>query len=271
MDYIQGQEILLDKIAIDQLKSEPYKEWYENGYSEYQVADEIRSELSQLNKGVKIEIYFGTWCADSRREVPRFLKIMDEIGVNKSGITLIGVDHADSVYKQSPSKTERELSIYRVPTFRILKSNQEIGRIVEYPIESLESDLLSILNGSKYNPNYRSFPIIDQWLADGILIQPNYSIRGLANQLRIQVYHFGEINSVAHVLLDQSRIDESITLYRINAYLFSDIASCLVMLARAYGKTGNIENALKVYRDAWELEPGDDDIFNELVTLARSQ
>ncbi len=43
-----------------------------------------------------------------------------------------------SRYKQAPKHEEQGLNIYRVPTFYCVLKNVEIGRIIEYPIESLD-------------------------------------------------------------------------------------------------------------------------------------
>ena len=266
---LKGQP-LLDEVQLAQLQLEPYKEWFHDGFEAYQTGADAIKNLKSSRKDFTYEIYFGTWCGDSRREVPRFLKMLDDIGVMESRIKLIALDREDGVYKQSPSKYEKDLGIYRVPTFRVLKNGNEVGRIVEYPVESLEADLLSVVEGKAYTPNYHTFPVIDDWLEQGLMSGPNTSIRGLANQLRPHVFHFTELNSVAHVLMDQGKTLEALKVYRMNAYLFNDNATCLVMLARAYNKLGKLDKALNVYKEAWKLEPGDEDIFTEMMEVASS-
>jgi hypothetical protein len=41
-----------------------------------------------------------------------------------------------------------------VPTFIFMKDGQELGRIVEYPLESLEKDMAKILSGVDYKHAY---------------------------------------------------------------------------------------------------------------------
>ncbi len=83
----------------------------------------------------------GTWCPDSRREVPRFMRILDIWKFPVSMVTFIGVDNA----KLSPVGEYDKLDIQRVPTFIIYKNNIEAGRIIENPTTSLEQDMVNIL------------------------------------------------------------------------------------------------------------------------------
>jgi thiol-disulfide isomerase/thioredoxin len=105
---------------------------------------ETMNNLMDLSKSnVKIKVVMGTWCPDSRREVPRFMKVMDSWQFPLSELTFIGVDNA----KLSPVGEYTNLDIVRVPTFIVYKNNIEAGRIIENPATSLEQDLVNILTG----------------------------------------------------------------------------------------------------------------------------
>jgi hypothetical protein len=97
----------------------------------------------------------GTWCGDSRREVPRMYKILDYCGVKASQIQLVNVSNSDTAYKQSPGHEEKGMDIRRVPDLLVFNNNREQGRIVESPVVSLEKDLLSIVSGAPYEPRYK--------------------------------------------------------------------------------------------------------------------
>lgn len=98
--------------------------------------------------------FLGTWCGDSRRAVPRMLK-MPELSVYRiQKVKLIFVSNAADAYKQSPQHEEVGKNIKRVPTMIIYNHQTEIGGIIEYPVETFEKDLLRILTGEKYVPNY---------------------------------------------------------------------------------------------------------------------
>jgi thiol-disulfide isomerase/thioredoxin len=87
----------------------------------------------------------GTWCPDSRREVPRFMRILDLWQFPPGKVTFIGVDNT----KLAPVGDFDRLEIERVPTFIILKNNVEAGRIIENPETSLEQDIINILTRSE--------------------------------------------------------------------------------------------------------------------------
>jgi thiol-disulfide isomerase/thioredoxin len=91
-------------------------------------------------------VFLGSWCGDTKRELPRFLKIMEFLKFPETKIKLIGVDRT----KKAPVYTENIWNIEFVPTFIFLKNGMEIGRIVEQPVASLEQDMKQIL-GMKYS------------------------------------------------------------------------------------------------------------------------
>ncbi len=56
--------------------------------------------------------------------------------------------------KVSPDGSAKKAGITNVPTFVFSKNGEEINRIVEFPIISLEQDLLDILQGNGYKHAY---------------------------------------------------------------------------------------------------------------------
>jgi hypothetical protein len=132
----------------DQLTHYPYSTWYQKGFDDYQPNTDALNKLLDIGKdGISIKVVMGIWCPDSRREVPRFMKVIDSWHFPLPQITFIGVDDA----KQSPVGEYTKLDIVRVPTFIIYKNNIEAGRIIENPVTSLEQDLVNILTGMNNN------------------------------------------------------------------------------------------------------------------------
>jgi len=135
---------LLGYIDPVQLTRYPHSGWYTKGHDGYQVDTTLTGKLSALlTPDLSITVVLGTWCPDSHREVPRFMKIMKEIGFPPAALTFIGVD----LDKRSPVGEFEKLDIQRVPTFIFYKKNIEAGRIIENPKASLEQDMLNILTG----------------------------------------------------------------------------------------------------------------------------
>lgn len=127
-----------------------FKYWFDDRYEEYETDKELIEKIKKKIKKFKIKGFMGTWCGDSRRETPRFYKILDEAGYNLKNFELITVDRS----KGTPDSLEQGFNIIRVPTFIFYRKGKETGRFVEYPRESLEKDILKIISGETYKHSY---------------------------------------------------------------------------------------------------------------------
>ncbi len=152
---IEGnQPFMVGQIDLNALKTNSYQSWYTANHKSYEVdintISSIKNELNQY----KILIFMGTWCGDSKREVPRFIKILEAADFSMKNLKIVAVDRRKEMYKKSPTGEEWGLQIKRVPTFIFYKDGKESNRIIESPITSLEEDMKSIVLGSEYTPNY---------------------------------------------------------------------------------------------------------------------
>lgn len=150
----RGNDMLLGKCTRTALSQSPFAEWFKPNYDSYVVDSFTCNFIRPLLAGKSITIFMGTWCGDSRREVPRVLKMLDCCGFPMKDLTLVMVSNMDSMYRKSPQHEETGKNIVRVPTIIIEQKGAEIGRIIEFPVTSLEKDLLTILRKEKYQPNY---------------------------------------------------------------------------------------------------------------------
>jgi tetratricopeptide (TPR) repeat protein len=259
---------LLGACTNSQLLEEPYAAWYNQFFSSYQPNAKIVEQLKKkdLSK-YSMKVFFGSWCGDSKRELPRMIKLLDQLPFTKSNIMLIGVDSNGEVYKKSPQHEEAGLAIYKVPTFIIYKGEKEVGRIIESPAETLERDLLKIISKEMYTPNYHAYPTINRWLKEGLLKDENINARGLAFQLKPFVLNESELNACGYVLLRQANIQEAIAVFRININLFPQSANCLDSLGEAYAIAGQKDKAIQAYEAAVKLNPEDESIQARLKKL----
>jgi thiol-disulfide isomerase/thioredoxin len=145
---------LLGIHPIADLRQAPFADWFLPNYQAYQPDSLLLPEIKKLLKGKELQIFLGTWCGDSKREVPRMLKILAAAGYDSSKLQLVFVNNTADQYKKSPTHEEQGKNIVRVPTLIVYKGKTEIGRFIEYPKESIEKDLLKILKGEPYQPNY---------------------------------------------------------------------------------------------------------------------
>jgi thiol-disulfide isomerase/thioredoxin len=233
--FAQTDPVLLGKIKKEDLMKAPYNKWFEKEYNSYETNKDVLAGLKKANRaGFSIQIFLGTWCGDSHREVPRMIKVLEQAGFPAGKIELIAVNTGEGVQKQSPTGEEKGKYIFKVPTFIVSKDGEEIGRIVEYPVESSERDLLAILSAGTYLPGYRSYSKITGWLQDGVLADKNISIGGLAGQIRHLTKNAGEITAAASVLMNQGKTQEASALCKIASVLYPETISyytCVQALA----------------------------------------
>lgn len=259
---------LLGICAAKDLEREPYAAWYKPNYENYIPNADIITQVKKLGpEKFTLKIVFGSWCGDSKREVPKMMKVLHAVGLPEKNIQLIGVYDSLEVYKQAPKREERGLHIYRVPTFIVYRKDKEVGRIVEYPVESLERDLLKIVSGQPYIHNYKSYAQINAWLTQGLLSDANINPRGLAQQIRSDVARETDLNSCGYVLLKRKDVKEAINVFRINVSLFPLSPNCFDSLGEAYLAAGMKEESKASYQRVLELDPKHENAKAQLEKL----
>jgi hypothetical protein len=145
-DSLRKQEVIVGLCDREFLEGfTPFNLHYADEYRGYQSGLNPSAETDSLTRDLFITIVLGTWCGDSREQVPRFLKVTDQLGFPPEHITLIGVDGR----KQSTDPDVTPMAIEWVPTFIFTRNCKEIGRIIETPQKSLEEDFLEIIKGKK--------------------------------------------------------------------------------------------------------------------------
>ena len=135
------------------LQQDPFSVWFNKEYGAYTLNKEAVQVIKNDSENLSIMLFMGTWCGDSRREVPRIYRILDAVNFDESRLTLINMDRE----KNSPDGEEKGLNIHHVPTLILYKNSSEIGRVIESPIQLLEEDMAKIINGERYTPNYSDF------------------------------------------------------------------------------------------------------------------
>jgi tetratricopeptide (TPR) repeat protein len=157
---------LVGPIDRSDLKTAPYSEWFESQYSQYQPSEASLLSLRGRLAGISIEAYFGTWCGDSRRQIPRLLRLLDLAGFDEQRLTLIGLSDREKEFKQAPGNPEAKRGVHRTPTIVLVREGIEVGRIVETPAASLEADVLAILEGHGPEPKYGAEAFVHHLFTD---------------------------------------------------------------------------------------------------------
>ena len=108
----------------------------------YEPDPQVVEALAAIDRDVELQLSFGTWCGDSRREVPKLLKAL-ELADNPH-LNLRMTSLAPGFDEPLPWIRDAELT--NVPTLIVREGGQEIGRFVETAAgASMPADLATML------------------------------------------------------------------------------------------------------------------------------
>lgn len=111
---------------------------------EAEVDEEAAAALAAVEPGAELTVFLGTWCSDSRRELPRFWKALDQVG----GLVPFDVEYvAVDREKEEPADRTGPADLRYVPTFIVRRGGDEVGRVVESSPNGIERDVLALLTG----------------------------------------------------------------------------------------------------------------------------
>jgi thiol-disulfide isomerase/thioredoxin len=114
-------------------------ETFSQSYNTYEISAEQKTQIKSWPAELTIDVYFGTWCPDSQREVPRLLKALQ---FNEQvHVSLIALDFK----KSDPKGLAKNAAVTHTATFVVKVSGNEIGRIVEKPKTNLVEDINTMI------------------------------------------------------------------------------------------------------------------------------
>jgi thiol-disulfide isomerase/thioredoxin len=143
----EGQEetAVIGSTTREQIES-AVPDWVQAEVEAAPDAEAARS-LASVEPGAEVIVYLGTWCSDSRREVPRFWKALAEAGFDVPfAVRYVGVAHDK---KERAAEMAADGVLY-LPTFIVRRDGRELGRIIETSPHGIERDLLDLLNGKAH-------------------------------------------------------------------------------------------------------------------------
>ena len=145
-----GETILLGEINLANLKTSAITPWFNEEFDRVHINSQKAKDLKPFTKGLKILVFMGPWRDDSRRELPPFFKMLLAMNFDQKDLKVFAM----SEEKTTPSNFEKGFEINYIPTIIFFKNGTEINRFVEFPIESLESDIQKIISGAAYTNSY---------------------------------------------------------------------------------------------------------------------
>ncbi len=260
------QTILLGHCSINAMQQSSYKEWYDKSFNVYTVDSSVLPQLKPLLANKKIEIFLGSWCGDSKREVPRMMKLLQAASFDTSNIQLVFVNNDEKQYKQSPQHEERKKFIHHVPTFIVYENDTEINRIVESPIESLEKDLLVILSKNKYVSKYQALLKWQQLKIKNTKLD-DVTLTTLAEKYKPICKHAGEFNALGYVLMAEKKYKQAINVFKLNTLIYPDNENVFDSLGEAYFIIGNKTLAKLNYEKVLAINPKNENAKTMLEKL----
>lgn len=137
-----GEPVLIGTVSREEIEA-ALPRWVEAAVEAEVDADAARA-LAAVPDGARVTVLLGTWCPDSRREVSRLWRALDETGsMVPFEVEYVGVDRD----KRDPAGRAAAAGLLYVPTFVVERDGREVGRIVEESPASVEEDLLALLTG----------------------------------------------------------------------------------------------------------------------------
>ncbi len=252
----KGNVHLLGSIDRSTLEKPPYQDWFETEYNKYELDKEMIEKINAFySDDVAVNVYLGTWCGDSRREVTRFLKIVDHSNMKMSQVSLIGLDGRSEYLKQGPNGEEKGLNIHRAPTFIFYQSGQEIGRIVESPLCSLERDIAQIYAGLASEPNYAVANYVFTLFQEKSIAEADTFLTKNTRYLKRKARGEHELNTLGYVLLRAKEKEKAVVVFKLNTLLFPESANTFDSLGEAYMETGDFQAAIENYMKSYQLNP----------------
>src|SRR5699024_11343460 len=82
------------EISQEDLINSPYTaRWYNQRYKMYRPAPNAVQTIEKNISDYDIEVYMGTWCPDSHREIPRFFKILEQVDYDMDKLKMFTLDN----------------------------------------------------------------------------------------------------------------------------------------------------------------------------------
>ncbi|MEH6763757.1 MAG: thioredoxin family protein [Aequorivita antarctica] len=259
--------MLLGKINKEALSVNTYSEWFLTNYEAYQPNKEKVVAIQKLLPQYTITVFFGTWCGDSKKELPIFYKILEEAQFPLDRLTVIAVSNDSENYKQSPGGEEEGLNIHRVPTFIFYKDGKEINRIVEHPVNTFEDDILQIIQDKGYVPNYNAVTIVNDALTAMGFEKFQRKSKKLLPKLKKEAKHLGELSTYSSVLFYSERKAEGLYIAEMNTILFPNESYSYENLANKLYVTNQMEKALLNYEKSLAINPNNERVKSAIAAI----
>lgn len=266
VEYKPNKFMLLGKVNKDGFTHKDFS-WFKKNYNAYLTNTKVVEKLKADLKNYKIKAFFGSWCGDSKKNLPPFYKVLEEANFNLNNLEVIAVDRKKEAYKQSPNGEEKGLNIHRVPTFIFYKDGKEVNRIVEHPQETLERDILKIVSKKKYEPRYKAVSYLENLFIeksmDSIKLMEKQLIGYLA-ELSKGTY---ELNTYGNVKRFAKEPEKAQFIFELNAKMRPQNYYAKKTLGDFYFDQKEYYKSLENYYKSLSIQPDNKTIKDRIVEI----
>ena len=92
----KGDTHLWGETTLSAIKGENYSEWYNKNEQEHKATP--NEEVAKALKDVKVKIFLGTWCGDTKYLLPRFVKSWEAMGLSTEQLQFIALHYVPSPF-----------------------------------------------------------------------------------------------------------------------------------------------------------------------------
>lgn len=260
---------LLDKIQIEHLQEAPYQEWFDLEKQDISLDGIPISDFSNL-KDVTVKVFMATWCGDTKRHLPEFIKVWQEAGLSEDQLEIIAVHRDGEEYKRSPSRYEANYNLHRVPTFVFEKEGEEIGRIVERPKNDMITDIRQISLGVPSKSRYEAVTMLNEYFKENDKDSLFANIRPLFRTLYRSVASSSELNTYGYVLKAAKKMKEAEFVFFLNTRFFQYNPNVYDSMGEYY-MDNNQPEAAKVHFEKVLALKGEDERASEMLAAIEQQ
>ncbi|MBL7726191.1 MAG: hypothetical protein JNM68_00820 [Dinghuibacter sp.] len=171
-------------------------------------------------------------------------------------VRLFTVSNRDSFYKQTQSKEAIAAGVFRVPTFIFYNSNgEELGRIIESPVQQLEKDMQAILGGTTYHPRYEHIHQLLNFCTKSTDGEFSRNLTTELTKLKDSSYFSAAVTNLVMVMMAGGKAERAGALSLANEQLFPGDLYALTGRARYFRYIGDAATAAAYSRKILEKDP----------------
>lgn len=146
MEKILGKDAASED-SLTSASANKFLNTFETNFNSFQPDKKIMVKLFALPlSGLKVKTIGGNWCSDTRYLIPRFCKVLHQLGIKPEQFDYYTVGKDKKALNDDFAKTQK---VEKVPLIIVYNNDIEIGRIVENPIKTIEVDLYNMLTSKK--------------------------------------------------------------------------------------------------------------------------